>query len=128
MSPFCAQIQQCVSSSRGGSGIRFPTLAGGENVTQDADCSFQPAKNDRPFIIDRDKAGNRLTALGDYDFLALLLDFIQQTEALGFKDAGGYSLLLHDYVQITIVISDFLVDSAPRSLREMFRSLWSRLG
>src|ERR1700693_4969093 len=94
-SPFCSQIQKWVSSSRGTrpspviAGFRKPLFAGwAHNVAEDLHCALHPSENGGRFFVQRNQPRYGLAALGDYDFLAALLDLIQQVQALRLEFAG----------------------------------------
>jgi hypothetical protein len=91
-----------VSSKSAESGTGIPRLAGGENIALDAARTLQAAKNGGGRLMDGNEPGYRPAPLGDRDFLAFALYFIEQAETLRFEEAGA-NFLLHDYVHITIV-------------------------
>src|SRR5437773_1677435 len=92
VSPSCIQTQQWVSKSSAGSGIGLPGLTGREYVASDAGRAFEPAKNGRRLLLDRDQAGDGLSALGDHDLQAMQGNLLQHSQALGFEHAGRHSV------------------------------------
>ncbi len=71
-------------------------------------------------MADGDQTGDRPAAFGDHDFDALLLDLVQQSQALRFERSGG-DFLFHVYGHITIVIS--WLQDGPRKEQENLSGL-----
>jgi hypothetical protein len=101
--PNYIHIQQWVSRRIAGLGIRFPGLACGEDIADDSASTFEPAEDRRSVVSDGHKTGHGPATFGDYDFDALLLDLVKQSQALRFEGTGS-DFLRHDYGHIIIVI------------------------
>src|SRR4029077_11066890 len=85
----------------------FPGLSCGEDVADDSARTFQPAEDRRSVVADRHKTGHGPATFGDYDFNALLLDLVKQSQTSRFEGTGSY-FLFHDYGHIIIVIKSNL--------------------
>lgn len=78
--------------------IRFPLLPGGSNdIAEDFDGSFHTAEEGRNILFDWNQPGNRMSPLGNYDFPAGLLDFIEEMKAFCLEFAGR-DCLFHSMV------------------------------
>src|SRR6266436_1706688 len=85
-----SQNQTCVSSSSG-STVSIPDFAcRPDDVAEDGHRALHVAENIRALILERDKLGDRLAALGNHDLTVVVPDLDHQFQTLRLESAGRH--------------------------------------